>query len=328
MSVRYGRSRRAPARAQESRVGLEADIDEHAPHLLQARFSRREVAQPHRRHGVRADDLIAAQASTLSRRWQQGLQPAERSRLVLQLAVEEIVGTDAVSAVAACATSRRRNAPAGVRGVFVYVGLEPNTTFLRGVLALDATGHIETDINMRTSARRGVRGGRHPPAFRCPARGGGGRRRHRGRSSGVSLPHVRLGHCATFTPVIRHDLRPFGNFLGEMIAVSSCGVEARFRYFTAKTRSCRPAAPPDTGLEEQVHPGLHLRGIDAPAGLDRYVLLAVTWNETGTAADARPCREFPARSARFLASNARNLPVVGAAERTEARRRWRARDPS
>jgi thioredoxin reductase (NADPH) len=36
-------------------------------------------------------------------------------------------------------------------GVFVYVGLEPNTAFLRGVLALDACGHIETDVNMRTS---------------------------------------------------------------------------------------------------------------------------------------------------------------------------------
>ena len=71
--------------------------------------------------------------------------------IVLQTAVEEIVGTDAVSAV------RLRDLATGatrlqeVKGVFVYVGLEPNTAFLRGVLALDATGHIETDINMRTS---------------------------------------------------------------------------------------------------------------------------------------------------------------------------------
>jgi thioredoxin reductase (NADPH) len=71
--------------------------------------------------------------------------------IVLQTAVEEIVGTDAVSAV------RLRDLATGatrlqeVKGVFVYVGLEPNTAFLRGLLALDATGHIETDINMRTS---------------------------------------------------------------------------------------------------------------------------------------------------------------------------------
>jgi thioredoxin reductase (NADPH) len=38
-----------------------------------------------------------------------------------------------------------------IRGVFIYVGLEPNTAFLHGVLTLDTTGHIWTDISMRTS---------------------------------------------------------------------------------------------------------------------------------------------------------------------------------
>jgi thioredoxin reductase (NADPH) len=71
--------------------------------------------------------------------------------IVLQTVVEEIVGVDAVAAV------RLRDLTTGAarlqdaRGVFVYVGLEPNTAFLRDVLALDATGHIATDIDMRTS---------------------------------------------------------------------------------------------------------------------------------------------------------------------------------
>jgi thioredoxin reductase (NADPH) len=71
--------------------------------------------------------------------------------IVLHSVVEEIVGEDAVSAV------RLRDLASGatrlqeVKGVFVYVGLEPNTAFLREVLKLDAGGHIETDINMRTS---------------------------------------------------------------------------------------------------------------------------------------------------------------------------------
>jgi thioredoxin reductase (NADPH) len=71
--------------------------------------------------------------------------------IVLHTVVEEIVGTDAVSAV------RLRDLATGstrlqeVRGVFIYVGLEPNTAFVQGVLALDASGHIETDINMRAS---------------------------------------------------------------------------------------------------------------------------------------------------------------------------------
>jgi thioredoxin reductase (NADPH) len=75
----------------------------------------------------------------------------DRIELALDTIVEEIVGEDAVTGV------RLRDAKTGrirleaCRGVFVYVGLEPNTAFVRGVLALDPAGHIETDINMHTS---------------------------------------------------------------------------------------------------------------------------------------------------------------------------------
>ncbi len=67
----------------------------------------------------------------------------------LDTTVEEIVGGDTVSAIRtrdkAGMTQER-----AVRGVFIYVGLEPNTAFLRGVVALDPAGHVETDIMMRT----------------------------------------------------------------------------------------------------------------------------------------------------------------------------------
>jgi thioredoxin reductase (NADPH) len=71
--------------------------------------------------------------------------------IALQTMVDEIVGEQAVSGVRLrdVRTGTSRLAP--VKGVFVYVGLEPNTAFLRGALALDAAGHIETDIMMRTS---------------------------------------------------------------------------------------------------------------------------------------------------------------------------------
>jgi thioredoxin reductase (NADPH) len=65
--------------------------------------------------------------------------------------VEEILGEDAVTGV------RVRNLETGdvreepLAGVFVYVGLEPNTAFLSGLVELDPTGHIVTDIMMRTS---------------------------------------------------------------------------------------------------------------------------------------------------------------------------------
>ena len=38
-------------------------------------------------------------------------------------------------------------------GLFVFVGLEPNTGFLKGVVPLDNAGHVETDTWMRTPAR-------------------------------------------------------------------------------------------------------------------------------------------------------------------------------
>jgi thioredoxin reductase (NADPH) len=71
--------------------------------------------------------------------------------IIPRAAVEEILGDGAVSAI------RWRDLATGAvqtksaRGVFVYIGLEPNTAFLRGVVALDAAGHIETDAMMRTS---------------------------------------------------------------------------------------------------------------------------------------------------------------------------------
>jgi thioredoxin reductase (NADPH) len=66
-----------------------------------------------------------------------------------QMVVEEILGDDAVAGVAV------RDAPTGgkaridLAGVFVYVGLKPNTALLN-VLRLSATGHVPTDAWMRT----------------------------------------------------------------------------------------------------------------------------------------------------------------------------------
>ncbi len=38
-------------------------------------------------------------------------------------------------------------------GLFVFIGLQPNTGFLDGVVPLDKAGHVETDIWMRTPTR-------------------------------------------------------------------------------------------------------------------------------------------------------------------------------
>jgi thioredoxin reductase (NADPH) len=75
---------------------------------------------------------------------------------VLATVVEEVLGEKVLGAEAVAGVRLRDGKSEAarlqdVKGVFIYVGLEPNTAFLRGVLALDAAGHIETDMNMRTS---------------------------------------------------------------------------------------------------------------------------------------------------------------------------------
>jgi thioredoxin reductase (NADPH) len=71
--------------------------------------------------------------------------------LVASCTVEDIFGTDSVSGVRLRDLTTGKPHERAVKGVFVYVGLEPNTAFLRGVVALDRAGHIDTDIMMRSS---------------------------------------------------------------------------------------------------------------------------------------------------------------------------------
>jgi thioredoxin reductase (NADPH) len=70
---------------------------------------------------------------------------------VPKTAVEEIYGDDAVSGVRLRDLTSRAVRDHAVKGVFVYVGLEPNSAFVRGTVAVDPAGHIDTDIMMRTS---------------------------------------------------------------------------------------------------------------------------------------------------------------------------------
>jgi thioredoxin reductase (NADPH) len=70
--------------------------------------------------------------------------------LVPDTLVEEILGEDMVSGVRLRASTGATRVHA-LDGVFVCVGLAPDTDFLQGLLTLDAAGHIETDVSMRTS---------------------------------------------------------------------------------------------------------------------------------------------------------------------------------
>jgi thioredoxin reductase (NADPH) len=106
--------------------------------VLAAHASR--VTIIHRGEGLDAQHALQDKAAA-----------SDRIGTLLGTVVDEIVGEGAVAAVRLrdLATGTTRLEP--VKGVFVYVGLEPNIGFLRGLVALDAVGHIEVGIDMATS---------------------------------------------------------------------------------------------------------------------------------------------------------------------------------
>jgi len=79
------------------------------------------------------------------------------SRIVARhcMAVEEILGDDVVSGVRVRDLARNETFRVDLAGLFVYVGLKPNTTFLKSTVQLSDTGHVSTDAWMRTD-RQGL----------------------------------------------------------------------------------------------------------------------------------------------------------------------------
>jgi thioredoxin reductase (NADPH) len=73
--------------------------------------------------------------------------------------VDEIIGSEGVQNVRIrdVNTSATRIIPA--EGIFIFIGLIPNTEFVRGLVELDPGGHILVDANMRTSANGIFAGG-------------------------------------------------------------------------------------------------------------------------------------------------------------------------
>jgi thioredoxin reductase (NADPH) len=68
-----------------------------------------------------------------------------------QTAIEEILGDDVVAGVRVRDLHSREVSQVDIAGLFVYVGLQPNTEFLQSVLKLSDTGHVPTDNWMKTT---------------------------------------------------------------------------------------------------------------------------------------------------------------------------------
>ncbi|MCX5834598.1 MAG: thioredoxin-disulfide reductase [Deltaproteobacteria bacterium] len=110
--------------------------------LYLTRFAKK-VTLVHRRDRLRAAGILRDRAMT-----------NEKIQFAWNAVVSEILGDQSVKGV------RLRNVrdPGDVReisadGIFIFIGLIPNTKFLEGIVDLDPQGYVVADSHMQTSAK-------------------------------------------------------------------------------------------------------------------------------------------------------------------------------
>lgn len=98
------------------------------------------VSVIHRREELRASKILEEKA-----------RKNPKINFVLDSVVEEILGQDKVEAIKI--KNVKTNSPSQLlcQGVFIFVGINPNTTFLKNLLEMDEQGFIITDEGMATS---------------------------------------------------------------------------------------------------------------------------------------------------------------------------------
>ena len=64
--------------------------------------------------------------------------------------VEEIEGEDSVKRLKLRQVITGEKTTQEIAGIFISIGLKPNTDYLKGILPLDSTGHIGTNDEMET----------------------------------------------------------------------------------------------------------------------------------------------------------------------------------
>ncbi len=106
--------------------------------LILTRFASR-VILIHRRDQLRASKLHQQRAFA-----------NQKMEFLWDTVAEEILGDDKVKGLSLRNVKTGERSTLEVSGVFIYVGLHPNTEFLRGLLRLDAQGHIVTNEEMQT----------------------------------------------------------------------------------------------------------------------------------------------------------------------------------
>ncbi|MDY6854909.1 MAG: thioredoxin-disulfide reductase [Thermodesulfobacteriota bacterium] len=107
--------------------------------IFLTRYAKR-VYIIHRRDKLRADKILQERAFN-----------NEKIELVWDTVLDKITGSQTVEAIEVSNVKTKEVSKIEVGGVFMYVGLKPNTEFLKGLLSLDKRGFVITDDEMKTS---------------------------------------------------------------------------------------------------------------------------------------------------------------------------------
>lgn len=104
----------------------------------------RKVTLVHRRDRLRADKVL-----------QDRLEADPKIDFIWNSKVSEILGEQMVKGVAIENVKTAKISEVPCKGVFLFVGLKPNTDFLKGIVRMDDQGFIVTGENLETS-RKGI----------------------------------------------------------------------------------------------------------------------------------------------------------------------------
>lgn len=115
--------------------GGDAAMDEG---LLVARYARK-MYMIHRRETLRASAILQERAFA-----------EPKMEFIWNTVVEEILGNDAVGGVGVRDVLTDEQSALEVTGVFIFIGLTPNTTYLRDRLKMDDGGHVYVTEWMET----------------------------------------------------------------------------------------------------------------------------------------------------------------------------------
>ncbi|MFH1202039.1 MAG: thioredoxin-disulfide reductase [Candidatus Omnitrophota bacterium] len=107
--------------------------------IFLAKFAKK-VYLIHRRDKLRATKIL-----------EEEMAKTQKIEFILNAVAIEIVGKDRVEAVKLKDVNREKTDLLECDGVFIFVGLQPQTEFLNGILKLDDQGHIIIDERMETS---------------------------------------------------------------------------------------------------------------------------------------------------------------------------------